>query len=129
MTGLRVGIFGAGVVGGGVYELLQKHTTSGKLVQLSANIEIVKICVRDLNKSRDFMINTTTTQVTTNYDDILLDDSINCVVELMGGVTDAKHVVFEAIQRGKHVVTANKALIASYLTELQALLQQHPEVV
>ena len=55
----------------------------------------------------------------TDYNDILGDASINVVVELMGGITSAKDVVFGAINAGKHVVTANKALIAAFLPELQ----------
>ena len=54
---------------------------------------------------------------------ILLDPSINCIIELMGGITDAKDVVFKAIQEGKHVITANKALIAHYMSDIMTLLQ------
>jgi len=60
--------------------------------------------------------------------DILGDPDINCVVELMGGVTAAKDVVFRAIQTNKHVITANKALIATFLPEIQSLLKLHPGV-
>jgi Homoserine dehydrogenase, NAD binding domain len=59
---------------------------------------------------------------------ILEDDSINCVIELMGGVTHAKDVVFKAIAKGKHVITANKALLAQYLPEVQQLLAANPKV-
>ena len=52
--------------------------------------------------------------------DILEDESINCVVELMGGVTHAKDVVFKALKKGKHVVTANKALLAQLLPKARA---------
>jgi homoserine dehydrogenase len=79
---LRIGLFGGGVVGGGVYELVQKY--SHRFAQLGANVEIVKICVRSLDKPRDYKISPSTTFVT-NYEDILNDSSINCVVELMGG--------------------------------------------
>jgi len=58
----------------------------------------------------------------TDYNDILGDASINVVVELMGGVTSAKDVVFGAINAGKHVVTANKALIAAFLPEIQVTI-------
>lgn len=51
----------------------------------------------------------------TSYGDILNDPDIDCVVELMGGITHAKDVVFGAITANKHVVTANKALIANFL--------------
>ena len=83
---LRIGIFGGGVVGGGVYELVQKCVSSGRFGAIGASMEIVKICVRDLSKTRDFEIKSGTALVT-NYDDILGDPSINCVVELMGGVS------------------------------------------
>ena len=50
---------------------------------------------------------------TTSFVDILEDPDIDCVLELIGGVTHAKDIVFGAIKAGKHVVTANKALVAS----------------
>lgn len=124
---LRVGLFGAGIVGGGVIELLQKYSINGKLSQLGSQIEIVKICVRSIEKARDFTL-PSQTELVTNYNEILDDPSINCIVELMGGVTHAKDVVFRAIQADKHVVTANKALIATFLPELQAELAKHPSV-
>lgn len=124
---LRIGLFGGGVVGGGVYELVKKYTDSGRFAALGANVQIAKICVRSLDKPRDFTVDASTKFVT-DYDSILNDDSINCVVELMGGTTHARDVVFRAISAGKHVVTANKALIASYLPELQQLLAQNPSV-
>eukprot|EP00968_Pinguiococcus_pyrenoidosus_P015309 scaffold1403_cov241-Pinguiococcus_pyrenoidosus.AAC.6 len=68
------------------------------------------------------------TQFTTNPEDILDDSSINCVVEVMGGVGLAKTVVFEALKRGKHVVTANKALVAAEMPALLELLAAKPEV-
>ncbi len=57
---------------------------------------------------------------------ILEDAQINCVVEVMGGTTVAKDVVFRALSKGKHVVTANKALLAEYLPEIQTLLKDNP---
>lgn len=87
---LRVGLFGGGVVGGGVYELVKKYTSNGKLAQVGASIEIVKICVRSLARPRDYHTDANTTFVT-DYDDILKDSSINCIVELMGGTTRKLH--------------------------------------
>lgn len=74
--------------------------------------------MRSLDKPRDFVLGANT-KLVTDYNDILGDPSINVVVELMGGITSAKDVVFGAINAGKHVVTANKALIAAFLPELQ----------
>ena len=76
---------------------------------------------------RDFTV-PVGTSIVTKYSDILDDPSINVVVELMGGVTHAKDVVFGAIKAGKHVVTANKALIAAHLSEIQGLLKENPSV-
>eukprot|EP00611_Tribonema_gayanum_P019441 TRINITY_DN3364_c0_g1_i1.p1 TRINITY_DN3364_c0_g1~~TRINITY_DN3364_c0_g1_i1.p1 ORF type:complete len:478 (-),score=126.95 TRINITY_DN3364_c0_g1_i1:46-1479(-) len=123
---LNIGLFGGGTVGGGVYEICEE-SNKDFLAGIGADVKISKICVRDTSKARDFSIGAHTT-VVSDYKAILEDDSINCVVELMGGVTSAKDVVFEAIKRGKHVVTANKALLAQYLPEIQELLKQHPEV-
>jgi homoserine dehydrogenase len=124
-TVLRVGMFGGGVVGGGVTELVRKYNANGKFAMIGAKIEIVKICVQSMDKARDFQWGNETTFVT-DYDSIIKDESINCVVEVMGGVTNAKDVVFSAINAGKHVVTANKALIAAFLPELIDALHQNP---
>ncbi|CAM9641461.1 unnamed protein product, partial [Ascophyllum nodosum] len=123
---LRIGMFGGGTVGGGVYEICEQDKKSF-LKGLGCDTEIVKICVRDSAKERDFRLESKT-EVVTDREAILDDDSINCVVELMGGVTTAKDVVFEAIRRNKHVITANKALVATYLSEIQELLKDHPGV-
>jgi len=122
----RIGIFGGGTVGGGIVDIIQKKQEYFK--ELTGHgIEIVKICVRDANKERDFPL-PPGCQVTTLYDDILEDDSIDMVVEVMGGTTDAKHVVFKALSKGKDVVTANKALIAKDLPEIEAKLEECPGV-
>ena len=84
---LRVGLFGGGIVGGGVVELVNRCLKSGRLSDIGASIEIVKICVRSKDKPRDFEFNPLTTSLVTNYEDILDDSSINCVVELMGGAS------------------------------------------
>ena len=86
---LKVGLVGGGIVGGGVYQLVQKSAASGRLGEIGAGIDIAKICVRDINKKRDYTVSESTKFVS-NIDDILNDPSINCVVELMGGTTTAK---------------------------------------
>mmetsp|Transcript_10614 Transcript_10614/g.17094 ORF Transcript_10614/g.17094 Transcript_10614/m.17094 type:complete len:479 (-) Transcript_10614:293-1729(-) len=123
METLVIGMFGGGTVGGGVYEICQKK--KALFESLGANIRIKTICVRSLDKPRDFTVADGTT-ITTDFNAILDDDEINCVVEVMGGTTAAKDVVYAAIEKGKHVVTANKALLAQYLPELQARLKARP---
>ncbi|KAL7575970.1 hypothetical protein ACA910_000759 [Epithemia clementina (nom. ined.)] len=116
----RLGIFGGGTVGGGILEILKRK--NAYLEEMTGiSIEVAKLCVRDLDKPRDFDTSLVGA-ITDKYSDILDDDTIDTVVEVMGGTTDAKTVVYKAIESGKHVVTANKALIAKHLKEIEALL-------
>lgn len=107
---MRVGICGGGTVGGGVYQIL---TSKAK------NVEVVKVCVRDMKKKREWCDDPS--KLCESWEAIVKDDSIDVVVEVMGGVDAAKDCVFEALKRGKHVVTANKALLA---TQMDALLKE-----
>jgi homoserine dehydrogenase len=74
------------VVGGGVYELIQRCVSSGRFDAIGASMEVSKICVKSISKPRDFQVKDGT-RIVTDYNEILDDPSINCVVELMGGVT------------------------------------------
>jgi homoserine dehydrogenase len=122
MADVNVGIFGGGTVGGGIVEILEKK--SEYFEQMTGNtLTIKKICVRDASKPRDFEL-PEGCSVTTEYSDILEDESIDMVVEVMGGTTDAKDVVYAALKSGKDVVTANKALIAACLSEIEGLLEE-----
>ena len=113
---LRIGMIGLGTVGGGVYNLVMG------VKGLQSKACITKICVRDVTKPRDFEINSDVTSLVTDVTSILEDDEIDCVVEVMGGVGLAKTVVFEALKKGKSVVTANKALIAENMDELVSMM-------
>lgn len=116
----RLGIFGGGTVGGGIVEILQ--TKAKQFEELTGKkIEVAKICVRDASKKRDFEI-PEGCEIVTDYDTILSDDSIDMVVEVMGGTTDAKTIVYDSLKAGKDVVTANKALIAACLPEIEQLI-------
>ena len=116
---VTLGIFGGGTVGGGIVEILNKK--KAHFQQLTGKtIQVKKICVRDASKPRDFDV-PEGCSIVTSYDDILTDDSIDLVVEVMGGTTDAKDVVLGALKNGKSVVTANKALIAKDLPEIESL--------
>eukprot|EP01033_Poteriospumella_lacustris_P018883 gene18883-13617_t len=125
---LRVGLFGAGVVGSGVVEIVQKYTANGRFAALGIDVQIVKIFVRDVSKPRDFVMPPGATMLAGDIDAVLQDESINCVIEVMGGVDTARDVVCGAIRAHKHVITANKALLAAHLAEIEALLAAHPSV-
>lgn len=118
MKTLNLGIVGGGTVGGGIVEILANK--EDYLTQLTnSKISVKSICVRDLDKPRDFTIpegcdlHTDPTKITDS-------DDIDVVVEVMGGTTLAKDVVFNSLSNGKHVVTANKALIAECLSEIES---------
>jgi len=115
-----LGLVGGGTVGGGIVKIL-----SGKadFLQKSLGVEVrvKKIVVGSLDKERDFTV-PAGCDLTTNTADVVDDPEIDIVVEVMGGTTLAKDVVTGALKAGKHVVTANKALIAQDLPELEALI-------
>lgn len=117
---VTVGIFGGGTVGGGIVEILTNKKSYFKKLT-GKNIEVKKICVRDASKARDFTL-PEGCSIVTDYDDILNDDDIDLAVEVMGGTTFAKDVILGALKSGKSVVTANKALIAKDLPEIETLM-------
>ncbi len=115
---MNLGIVGGGTVGGGICEIIANK--ADYLKQLTGNsIEVKSICVRDTSKERDFAIPEGCT-ITDDASSIINDENIDIVVEVMGGTTKAKDVVFNAMSNGKHVVTANKALIADCLGEIES---------
>lgn len=110
---LRIGLFGYGVVGHGLYDVL--HKTKG------INAEVVRICVKHRDKKRDLPAEF----FTFNKEDILNDDSLDIVVELIDNAEEAFEIVSTALKKGKAVVSANKKMIAEHLQELYELQQQH----
>jgi len=112
---VKVAVVGVGTVGQSVIKILQENQD---IISARAGdeIKVTKGVVRSLDKKRDV-----TVELTDNVDDVLNDDSIDIVVELMGGVDEPFVVVKKALQNAKAVVTANKALLAYHRYELQEL--------
>ena len=112
---LKIAIIGVGTVGSSVANILQENKD---IITSRAGCELVPTIgvVTDLNKKREVNI-----KLTTNIDEVLEDNSIDIVVELMGGVDKAFDVVKKALQNKKAVVTANKALLAYHRYELQKI--------
>lgn len=117
MEKIKLGLIGLGTVGTGVY----------KSVQNFDNLEIVKIAVRNINKPRS--IDVPKEMLTDNPFDVINDPSIDVVVELMGGVEPAWDYIKTALENGKHIVTANKELLAKKGEELFNLSEKHNCVV
>lgn len=109
---LNIGLFGFGVVGEGLYKVLQQTP--------SLKAQIKKVCIKDAHKKR----NAPKELFTTDKNDILNDDSINVVVEVINEADPAFQIVSTALKNGKHVVSASKKMISENLVSLLELQQQ-----
>ncbi|MDD5120331.1 MAG: homoserine dehydrogenase [Candidatus Omnitrophica bacterium] len=115
MRKINIGLIGFGNIGCGVVKILQQRKT---LLAQKIGIEIVvkKICDSDLGRKRDVSVDKKL--LTAVADEIINDPQIDIVVELIGGLSPAKEFILAALRKGKHVVTANKALLAKCGNEL-----------
>ncbi|MGI8774462.1 MAG: homoserine dehydrogenase [Actinomycetota bacterium] len=106
---VKVGMLGCGVVGAATARILIDH--AGELeTRAGVVIELAKVAVRDLAKDRSVSLSSETW--TTDPLDVVNDPEIDVVVELIGGIEPARELILAAIRNGKHVVTANKELLA-----------------
>ena len=122
MKKVKIALLGLGNVGRGVYIIL--HQNKEEIMKRSGyEIEISKILVRDLNKNRG--VEVPENILTTDIEEILNDDSIKLVVEVMGGIEPAKEYMLRAMKAKKHIVTANKMLLA---TEGDAVFEMAEEM-
>ena len=115
MKPIKVALLGIGTVGSGVFKVLQRNQTEIK-ARTGRGIEITLVADRAADHARSIVGNTT--EVITDAFAAVTRPEIDIVVELIGGYTVAKELVLKAIENGKHVVTANKALLAVHGTEI-----------
>ncbi len=121
MSQIKVGILGLGTVGGGTINVLARNRE--EISRRAGNeIVVVHASARDLSKPR--ICDTTGIKLTTNPAEVVNDPQVQVVVELIGGDGLAYELVMSAIAQGKHVVTANKALIAKHGNEIFAKAQE-----
>ncbi|HHW99077.1 MAG TPA: homoserine dehydrogenase, partial [Firmicutes bacterium] len=114
----KIALLGFGTVGQGLWQLL--HTNRAAIQRsVGAAVEVARILVRDFGKAR--AVTAPTDLFTTDFADILATPDVAVVVEMMGGIEPANSYIRQALQSGKHVVTASKALMASHGAELVAL--------
>ena len=116
---VKVGILGLGTVGSSVFNLLNDNAIEIAR-RVGRTIEVAHVGARRDNPDCDL----SSVTVSRDLKDVLEDDSIDIVVELIGGTTLALELVLKAIAQGKHVVTANKALIAEHGNEIFAAAQE-----
>jgi len=112
---MKVGILGLGTVGGGVVNVLQKNSASIER-RTGVKIEVILAGVRDVTQKR--ICDTSNIKLTEDPFEVVNHPDIDVVLELIGGTELTKELVETAINNGKHVITANKALIANHGNEL-----------
>ena len=126
MKPIHIGILGVGTVGGGTFTVLKRN--SEEIARRAGRKIIVKmIADKDLQKARELAGNEA--MITDNAHEVTCSPDIDIVVELIGGQTIAKELILEAIAHGKHVVTANKALLANHGTEIFAMAREKGVIV
>ncbi|BCU52209.1 homoserine dehydrogenase [Staphylococcus auricularis] len=121
MKVLNIAILGLGTVGSGVVKIIEENNDQIKAT-INKDIHIQHILVRDKNKSRP--INISRYHLTEDINEILADDEVDIVVEVMGGIEPTVDWLKQALQQSKHVITANKDLLAVHLKELEALAEE-----
>jgi homoserine dehydrogenase len=118
---VKVGLLGLGTVGGGTVNVLSRNAEEIAR-RAGRGIQVCCAATRDLRKPRS--CNVEDIWLTTNPHEVVIDSRVEIIVELMGGIDLAHTLVLEAIAQGKHVVTANKALIALHGNEIFAAAQR-----
>lgn len=108
---LRIGLFGFGTVGRGLYDLLRQIPTPG--------VSIAKVCIRHIDKERHIEV-----PVTDKADDIFTDPEINFIVELVDDAQASYQIVRRALEQGLPVVSGNKKMLARHLPELMKLSRE-----
>jgi len=118
MKKINVGLIGFGNVGSGVIKILHdKRNLLSEKVGVEINIK--KVCDKDFSAKRNVSLDKSL--ITKDAKDIIHDPQIDIIIELIGGIHPAKEYITEALKKGKHIVTANKALLAQAGSELFAL--------
>ena len=115
MKQINVAILGLGTVGGGTLDIL-KNNQKEIARRAGREIKVVSACVKDVTKKRTCDVSQI--KITDQPETIINDPNVDILIEVMGGIDPAYDLVKQAIKRGKHVVTANKALIALHGDDL-----------
>ena len=126
MKAIQVGLMGLGTVGSGVFEVLQRNQEEIKR-RAGRGIELTMVSRRDVAKAQALVGDRA--RVVADAREIIANPAIDIVVELIGGCGMARELVLEAIAAGKHVVTANKALLAVHGTEIFAAARERGVMV
>ena len=115
---VNIGLIGLGTIGSGVVKIIREN--SG-LIEKRTGIKLRIKSVCDKDGQRAESLGFSKQEYTTNYDEIISDASIHIIIELIGGYEPAKTIIEKSLKAGKHVVTANKAVISKFGKELFAI--------
>ncbi len=121
MGNINIGIIGFGTVGAGTYEVLVRNR---ELIRSRVGAKVVVKKVADLDVKSDRGVPIDNNILTTDAMELIQDPEIHVIVELIGGITQAKEYILKAMEHGKHVVTANKALLAEHGAEIYSKARQ-----
>ena len=121
MKPINVGLLGIGTVGGGTFAVLKRNQE--EIARRAGRGIVIKI-IADLEVDKARKIVGNDILITSDANDVVTHPDVNIVIELIGGHTIARELILKAIENGKHVVTANKALLASHGTEIFAAAQR-----
>ncbi|NBD25927.1 homoserine dehydrogenase [Paenibacillus glycinis] len=122
MKPIKVGLLGLGTVGTGVVRIVEGHQTDLQS-QVGSPIVIEKVLVQNISKVRAVSINPA--KLTEDAWEVIHNPEIDVIVEVMGGIETTKRYILEALARGKHVVTANKDLMALHGPEILAAAHEN----
>lgn len=123
---LRIGLLGAGVVGGGVIKVLERNSDEVER-RTGRALKVTHIGTREIELAQQTFGDKY--KYTTDLDNIVTADDVDVVVELIGGTGRAREVMLKAIEAGKHIVTANKALLAEHGMEIFEAAQRNGVIV
>ena len=126
MKPIQVGLLGIGTVGSGTFKVLQRNQAE---IRRRAGREIAITMVADLDEARARAVVGDAARVVGDARAVIADPAVDIVIELIGGYGIAKALVLEAIEAGKHVVTANKALLAVHGSEIFAAARRKGVIV
>jgi homoserine dehydrogenase len=119
---IRIGLCGFGVVGSGVVNIIRAKNSEFE-ERFGVSLEIAGICVRDLQKERAVAVDPAI--VTDNIATLLADDTLDVIIEVIGGRFEAQTLIEEALRSRKHVITANKLVLAHELPRLRSIAHRN----
>ena len=127
MKPINIGLLGIGTVGSGTFAVLKRNQQ--EITRRAGREIVIKIIAdRDIDKARS-IVGDDSTLITSDANEVVIHPDVDIVVELIGGYSAAKELTLKAIENGKHVVTANKAMLASHGTEIFAAAERQGVMV